>query len=173
MPTILFQSIWCFFVLRTLAMFILAFEMEICSWMDFSTQFSPSLRLLACSVFPFLRWMVLAMTVFALQSCWTMASCSATLLVYRSPNNYKGTTWSTCSFVHYSSFRYLLHCLHKHCIAIPTWYQYIWCWWQVLLRLCMWWCLMDILLVVMLIVVHHDRFEAKSVPQWRQLRFIS
>jgi hypothetical protein len=61
--------------------------------------------------------MVLAMTVFALQSCWTMASCSATLLVYRSPNNYKGTTWSTCSFVHYSSFRCLLHC-NSHMISI-------------------------------------------------------
>jgi len=47
-------------MLWTWAMFILAFKIEICSWMDFPTQFLPSLRLLA---FSFLRWMVLAMAV--------------------------------------------------------------------------------------------------------------
>ena len=36
----------------------------------------------------FLCWMVLAMTIFALWSRWTMATCSATI-VYRSHNNYK------------------------------------------------------------------------------------
>ena len=85
MPTILFQSIWCIFMLRTWAMFILAFKIEICSWMDFSTQFSHSLWLFVSSVYAL---DCIGDGRFALWNCWTMAAWSA-IIVYRSHNNYK------------------------------------------------------------------------------------